>query len=74
MTLTIEIQDSIRKSLENLARQKGKRVDQVAAEIIGDYVSHSSGDNRETFDLMRISESSFNKDWNNDEDAVYDDL
>ena len=73
MTLTIEIEDKQQKSLEMMAIDNGKEVDELVADIIGDYINRSFAENRELTQFMRLSEFSFNE-WNNEEDAVYDRL
>ena len=71
MTLTIEIEDSLKKSLEKLATENGRQVGQLVADIIGDYVDRRFSETRELRNIMMLSETSFNE-WNNEEDAVYD--
>jgi len=71
MTLTIEIKDSLQRSLEKMAKDSGRQVDQVVTEIIDDYLGKSFAEDRETNRFMKISETSFSE-WNNEEDAVYD--
>lgn len=73
MTLTIEIGDKLQKSLETMASEKGKQVDQFVADIIDDYVDRSFSENGDLRRFMRLSETSFSE-WNNEEDAVYDRL
>lgn len=73
MTLTIEIEDNLQKSLEKMAGQSGRQVDQFVVEIIDDYLGKKFAENREIARLMKASETSFNE-WDNQEDAVYDHL
>lgn len=73
MTLTIEIEDKQQESLEKMASEKGKRIDQFVADLIDDYIERSFTENRELTRFMALSETSFNE-WNNEEDAVYDRL
>ena len=73
MTLTIEIEEKLQKSLETMASENGKQVDQFVADIIDDYVDRSFSENRELRRLMSLSEESFSE-WNNQEDAIYDSL
>ena len=73
MTLTIEIEEKLQKSLETMASENGKQVHQFVADIIDDYVDRSFSENRELRRLMSLSEESFSE-WNNQEDAIYDSL
>jgi len=73
MTLTIEIEDTKRKSLEEIATEKGKEVREFVKDILDDYLHRNVVENTETHNLMKISETSFNE-WDNEEDAVYDRL
>ncbi len=73
MTLTIEIKDSKQKSLEAMALENGKGVDQFVAEIIDDYLDENNAEGRELRRIMMLSEPSFGE-WNNEEDAIYDSL
>ena len=71
MTLTIEIEDITRRSLENMATENGKKLDQFVADIIDDYVSKKYSESRDIHGFMRLSETAFSE-WNNEEDAIYD--
>lgn len=73
MTLTIEIEDTKRKSLEKIATEKGKEVSEFVKDILDDYLHRNVVENTETHNLMKLSETSFNE-WDNEEDAVYDRL
>lgn len=73
MTLTIEIEDRKRKSLESIAARKGKKVGEFVKEIVDDYLLRQSSKDQETESLMKISEKSFSE-WDNEEDSVYDNL
>ena len=73
MTLTIEIADKLQRSLETMASENGKPVDEFVVDIIDDYVDRSYSENRGLRRLMTLSETSFSE-WNNEEDAVYDRL
>lgn len=73
MTLTIQIEDKLQKSLEKMASENGKQVGQFVVDIIDDYIDKSFSENRELRRFMKLSETSFNE-WNNEEDAVYDRL
>ncbi len=71
MTLTIQIEDKIRRSLENMATENGKKLDQLVADIIDDYMSRRCSESRDVRGFMRLSETAFSE-WNNEEDAIYD--
>ena len=73
MTLTIEIEENLRKSLESMASENGKQVGQFVVDIIDDYIDRSFSENRELRRFMMLSETSFSE-WNNQEDAIYDSL
>jgi hypothetical protein len=73
MTLTIEIEDVKKKSLESIAEQKGKKINEFVSEILDDYLRRNLTENKEINGLMKISETSFSE-WDNEEDAAYDHL
>ena len=73
MTLTIEIDDQKRKSLESIAARKGKKVGEVVEEILDDYLYSENLTDDETRNWMKLSESSF-AEWDNKEDEIYDKL
>lgn len=73
MTLTIEIEDVKKKSLEEIAAAKGKNVHEVVKDVLDDYLPRNTAEKPETNGLMKLSETSFDE-WNNEEDAVYDRL
>ncbi len=73
MTLTIEIEDIKQKSLENIAAQNGKKVNEFVVEILDDYLHQKNAESQEISGLMKLSEISFSE-WDNEEDAVYDKL
>ncbi|CAN5397951.1 hypothetical protein BH10ACI2_BH10ACI2_02110 [soil metagenome] len=73
MTLTIEIKDTKKKSLEAMAIEDGKGINQFVAEIIDDYLDKNNTERRELRRIMTLSEPSF-EEWNNEEDAIYDTL
>ncbi len=70
MTLTIEIEDVKQKSLENIAAQNGKKVNEFVVEILDDYLYQKNAENQEVGGLMKLSETSFNE-WDKEEDAIY---
>lgn len=71
MTLTIEIEDKLQSSLETMAFENGKKIDQFVADIIDDYIDRSFVGKKERSHMMALSEGSFDE-WDNEEDAVYD--
>ena len=73
MTLTIEIEDIKRKSLESIAAQNGKKVSEFVVEILDDYLHRKDAEAKEINGFMKLSETSFN-DWDNEEDAIYNKL
>ena len=73
MTLTIEIEEIKRKSLEKIAARNGKKISEFVTEILDDYLDRRNVETREIHGLMNLSETSFNE-WDNEEDAVYDKL
>ena len=73
MTLTIEIEDNLKKSLEKMATDSGRQIDQVVTDILDNYLENSFAENREVGRFMKLSETSFNE-WNNTDDAIYDSL
>lgn len=73
MTLRIEIADVKRKSLEKIAAEKGKKVNEFVSEIVDEYLSRNLSDAGEINYFMSLSETSF-AEWDNEEDAVYDSL
>ncbi len=73
MTLTIEIEDVKKKSLERIASRKGKKINEFVREILDEYLHQNSAENAEINGLMKLSETSFDE-WDNEEDAVYDRL
>ena len=73
MTLTIEIEEIKQKSLEKIAAENGKRINDFVKDILDDYLRQSVAKNQEIKGMMNLSETSFNE-WNNEEDTVYDNL
>ena len=73
MTLTIEIDDRKRKSLESIAARKGKKVGEFVTEILDEYLYRENRTDAEMQDWMKLSETAF-AEWDNEEDAVYDKL
>lgn len=73
MTLTIELEDVKRKSLESIAARHDKKINEFVVEILDDYLRRKNIESEETSGLMSLSETSFGE-WDNEEDAVYDKL
>jgi len=73
MTLTIEIDDRKRKSLESIAARKGKKVGEFVTELLDDYLYRENLGEDEIQNWMKLSETSF-AEWDNEEDAAYDKL
>ena len=73
MTLTIEIDDRKRKSLESIAARKGKKVGEFVEEILDDYLYRENITDEEMRSWTKLSENSF-AEWENEEDAAYDKL
>jgi len=73
MTLTIELEDVKRKSLESIAAQHDKKINEFVVEILDDYLHRKNIESEETNGMTILSETSFNE-WDNEEDAVYDKL
>ena len=73
MTLTIEIEEVKKKSLEKIAAENGKKMSEFVKDILDDYLLRNRAETEEIKRMMKLSETSFS-DWDNEEDAVYDTL
>lgn len=77
MTLTLDIDLPKQKTLEMIAKDRGKDVSEVISELIDDFLRNQSEERKieelTNKNLMDLSESSFTE-WDNEEDAIYDDL
>lgn len=73
MTLTVKIKESLLKPLEQMATENGKPVSEFVGDIIDDYVDKTLAERRDSYEFMRLSETSFSA-WDNEEDAIYDSL
>lgn len=73
MTLTIEIEEIKRKSLEKIAAENGKKTGEFVSDIIDDFLRQNQSENESLKNLMKLSETFFSE-WDNEEDAVYDNL
>jgi DNA anti-recombination protein RmuC len=71
MTLTIEIEEIKKKSLEKIAAENGKKISEFVKDILDEYLSRNRAETEEISTMMKLSETSF-KEWDNEEDAVYD--
>ncbi len=73
MTLTIEIEDIKKKSLEKIAAQNGKKITEFVTEILDNYLYQNTAESAEISGMMKLSQNSFSE-WDNEEDAIYDKL
>jgi hypothetical protein len=73
MTLTIEIEDIKKKSLEKIAAQNGKKITEFVTEILDNYLYQNIAESAEISGMMKLSQNSFSE-WDNEEDAIYDKL
>jgi metal-responsive CopG/Arc/MetJ family transcriptional regulator len=73
MTLTIEIEEIKKRSLEKIAAEKGKKVSEFVKDILDEYLRRNRAETEEISGMMKLSETSFSE-WDNEEDAVYDKL
>ena len=77
--MSIRIDDNKRKALKVIASIEGKSMGGIVSELIEEYITANKDklrglyENEDLRDIMKISEQSFNE-WDNDEDAVYDEL
>ncbi len=77
--MSIRIDDTKRRLLKVIASAEGRSMTDIVGELLDGYIQRKKavlGDYAQTRDiqsLMKVSESSF-AEWDNDEDAVYDDM
>ncbi len=77
--ISIRIRDEERKLLKALASLEGRTMTEVVSEMLGEYVRRRkaqltrSGESAEIRAMMKLSEPAFDE-WDNEEDAIYDDL
>ena len=77
--MSIRIDDGRRKLLKALASLEGRSMSDVVAQLIDEYTERRSNQlarddtSGELQALMKVSESAFSE-WDNAEDAVYDNL
>lgn len=77
--MSIRIDDTKRRLLKIMASAEGRSMTDIVGELLDGYIERKKavlGDYTQTPDLhalMKVSEASF-AEWDNDEDAVYDDL
>ena len=77
--MSIRVDDTKRKLLKIIASVEGKSMGSIVSELIEDYIKKnkdklkglSEKDNLN--EIMQMSEQSF-MEWDNDEDAIYDEL
>ncbi len=77
--MSIRIQDDKRKLLKILASVEGETISGIVTKLIDGYIEEKKGNIRKLIDadefnaMSKISEPSF-KEWDNDEDEIYNDL
>jgi hypothetical protein len=77
--MSIRIDDNKRKALKVIASIEGKSMGGIVSELIEEYITANKDkfkgllEKEDLVALMKISEQSF-KEWDNDEDSVYDEL
>ena len=77
--MSIRIDDRKRKLLKAVASLEGRSMSEVVAQLIDEYTERRANQlarddaSSELKALMRVSESAFSE-WDNAEDAVYDNL
>lgn len=74
--MSIRIDEKKKKKLKAIASLKGKTMSSIVESLIDDYVSRFYQEDEQADEMkaiMKVSEPSF-KEWDNDEDRIYDDL
>jgi predicted transcriptional regulator len=74
--MSIRIDDEKRKKLKAIASLQGKTMNSIVEELIDQYIEEFTNNNEWSDDvigIMKVSEPSF-EEWENDEDAIYDEL
>ncbi|RKX71873.1 MAG: hypothetical protein DRP70_04080 [Spirochaetes bacterium] len=77
--MSIRINDDKRKTLKVIASIEGKSMGSIVSELIEDYISENKQKIRELSerenlnDIMKMSKEAF-REWDNDEDEVYNKL
>lgn len=74
--MSIRIDEKKKKRLKAIASIQGKTMSGIVENLIDDYISRFYQEDEQAEELktiMKVSEPSF-EEWDNDEDAVYDNL
>lgn len=77
--MSVRIDDGKRRLLKIIASAEGRSMTAIVGDLLDDYIEEKKsilGNYAQTRDLhalMKVSEGSF-AEWENEEDAVYDDL
>ncbi len=74
--MSIRIPDEKRKKLKAIASLEGKSMTDILSELIDEYVEEAQErllERAEIQEIMKTSESAF-REWDNEEDEVYNDL
>ncbi len=74
--MSIRVDDDKKRKLKAIASIQGKTMSSIIENLIDEYIAEFN--NSEELDeelkaIMKVSEPSF-EEWDNDEDAIYDDL
>jgi NRPS condensation-like uncharacterized protein len=70
--LNVKIDNEKKQQLEAIASIQGKTLNDIFEELIDMYIDSFRQD-KELMSILKVSEPSF-KDWDNDEDSVYNTL
>ena len=77
--MSIRIDDQKRKILKIMASIEGKTMGGIVTELIEEYIQKNKSrlitisEKEHLYDIMKLAESSL-QEWDNEEDAIYDDL
>jgi len=74
--MSIRIDEKKKKQLKVIASIQGKTMSSIVENLIDDYISQFYQKDEQAKELkaiMKVSEPSF-EEWENDEDAIYDEL
>ena len=77
--MSIRIDDKKRKALKVIASIEGKPMGRIVSDLIENYIEKNQerinrvSENSNLVNMMKMSERTF-MEWDNEEDAVYDDL
>ena len=77
--MSIRVDDTKRKLLKIIASVEGKSMGSIVSELIEDYIKKNKdklkglSETDNLSEIMQMSEQSF-MEWDNDEDAIYDEL